>query len=83
VIPVYNESETLLTLIDRVLKAEIPLEKELILVDDYSTDGTRDLYPTLSEKFPALISRSSCTMSTRAKVRPCGWASPRSQATWP
>jgi glycosyltransferase involved in cell wall biosynthesis len=32
VIPVYNESETLLTLIDRVLKAEIPLEKELILV---------------------------------------------------
>jgi glycosyltransferase involved in cell wall biosynthesis len=52
VIPVYNESETLLTLIDRVLKAEIPLEKELILVDDYSTDGTRDLYPTLSEKFP-------------------------------
>jgi len=52
VIPVYNEHETLLTLLSRVLETEIPLKKELVLVDDYSTDGTRELYPTLAEKFP-------------------------------
>lgn len=52
VIPVYNERETLLTLLGRVLEVDIPLKKELILVDDYSTDGTRELYPKLPETFP-------------------------------
>lgn len=54
VIPVYNERETLLTLLKRVIEADIPLKKELILVDDYSTDGTRELYPTLADEFPGV-----------------------------
>jgi glycosyltransferase involved in cell wall biosynthesis len=41
VIPVYNEKDTLLTLLDRVL--ETPYEKEILIVDDRSTDGTREL----------------------------------------
>lgn len=41
VIPVYNEVHTLLHLIDRV--QEVAVEKDLILVDDCSTDGTRNL----------------------------------------
>ena len=40
-IPVYNEVNTLLELIDRVRDVEI--NKEIILVDDGSTDGTREL----------------------------------------
>ena len=40
VIPVYNEIGTIDEIIRRVQAVE--LEKELILVDDYSTDGTRD-----------------------------------------
>lgn len=39
--PVYNERKTVLEIIRRVLAVEIP--KELIVVDDCSTDGTRDL----------------------------------------
>lgn len=41
-IPIYNEVHTLQALVDRVLEAELPpgLERELILVDDGSTDGT-------------------------------------------
>ena len=35
VIPVYNEKETILELISRV--NNVPLEKEIIIVDDYST----------------------------------------------
>lgn len=43
IIPVYNEEKTILKVIDRVLKANIPnAEKEIIVVDDGSTDTTRE-----------------------------------------
>lgn len=41
IIPVYNERDTVALVIDKVLK--LPLSKELILVDDFSTDGTREI----------------------------------------
>lgn len=40
-IPIYNECETALEIIQRVRST--PYEKEIIAVDDGSTDGTRDL----------------------------------------
>lgn len=44
VIPVYNERQTLEELLKRVQAAETPgLEKEIIIIDDCSTDGTRQL----------------------------------------
>ncbi len=52
VIPVYNERETLVELIRRVLAAPVELDLELIVVDDYSTDGTRELYEKLDGEFP-------------------------------
>ena len=39
IIPAYNEVATIATLIERV--QAVPIEKEIILVDDGSTDGTR------------------------------------------
>ena len=41
VIPVFNEKKTVLHLLERVRASELP--KEIIIVDDYSTDGTREL----------------------------------------
>ena len=41
IIPVYNEKETLRTIVQRV--QAVPIEKEIILVDDDSKDGTRDI----------------------------------------
>jgi glycosyltransferase involved in cell wall biosynthesis len=40
VIPVYNEAGTIRALVDRVRAASAPVEKEIVIVDDCSTDGT-------------------------------------------
>jgi len=44
VIPVFNEVGTLCEIVRRVLGSKVEAEKELILVDDGSSDGTRGLY---------------------------------------
>ena len=49
VMPVYNEKEFIKVIIDRVLAVPLPgVERELIIVDDYSTDGTREMLAGLS-----------------------------------
>jgi len=45
--PVYNEKNTIHEIIARVLKVDTGLEKELVIVDDFSTDGTRDILEQL------------------------------------
>ena len=45
VIPVYNEAATISTIIDRV--RAVPIEKEIVVVDDCSSDGTRDVLRAL------------------------------------
>ncbi len=53
VIPCYNEVETIRTLVDRVRSSPVE-EKEIIIVDDDSTDGTREI---LRREIAPLVSR--------------------------
>jgi len=53
VIPVYNESKTILEIIRRV--KETPFEKEIIVVDDRSTDETVRLLKENSEGIKILV----------------------------
>jgi glycosyltransferase involved in cell wall biosynthesis len=48
VIPVYNEKDTLDTLLTRV--EAVDYEKEIVLVDDFSTDGTREVIESYKNK---------------------------------
>ncbi len=47
VIPVFNESQTITTVLRRV--SQLPFAKEILVVDDCSTDGTRDLLNQLRD----------------------------------
>ena len=52
VIPVYNEVDSLEVLVSRVIAVDVGLERQIVLVDDGSTDGTKDVYPRLKERWP-------------------------------
>jgi len=47
VIPVYNEKDTLPLILDEINGIELTLKKEIIIVDDCSTDGTRDFLSSI------------------------------------
>ncbi len=55
VIPVYNEENTLRKLIDAVEAVSLPLKKEIILVDDGSTDRTKEILKTIAGRYKVII----------------------------
>lgn len=51
-IPIFNEVETLKTILQKVEDASFcGLEKEIILIDDFSTDGTKEILKELESKY--------------------------------
>src|SRR5437867_13223679 len=52
VVPCYNERATVAELLRRV--KEVPVDKEIIVTDDKSTDGTKDVVAELAEQWPEI-----------------------------
>jgi len=48
IIPIYNEKDTILEILKKVQAANINgIEKEIIIVDDFSNDGTKEILKTV------------------------------------
>jgi glycosyltransferase involved in cell wall biosynthesis len=52
VIPVFNEKDTVHELLREVSSVDVGLEKEIVIVDDCSTDGTRDVLTKTKNEHP-------------------------------
>jgi glycosyltransferase involved in cell wall biosynthesis len=52
VIPVYNEAGTLMELVRHIQSVDVGMEKELVWIDDNSTDGSRELLKKLEANHP-------------------------------
>jgi glycosyltransferase involved in cell wall biosynthesis len=52
IVPCYNERATVGELLRKV--HEVPVEKEIIVIDDQSTDGSRDVVAALATRWPEI-----------------------------
>lgn len=54
IIPAYNEENTLATILDKVIKLELPFqtEKEIIIVNDASKDRTKEIAEKFESQYP-------------------------------
>jgi glycosyltransferase involved in cell wall biosynthesis len=67
-IPVYNEKSTINEVIEKVSQVVLPIEKEIIVVDDGSTDGTVEILQLNSNKL-AHTHRTPVNVGKGAAVR--------------
>lgn len=68
IIPVYNEKTTISEVIEKVSAVILPIEKEIIVVDDGSTDGTVEILQTNSIR-PASTYLTPINLGKGAAVR--------------
>jgi glycosyltransferase involved in cell wall biosynthesis len=52
IMPVYNEAGTLREIVDRVMRAPVALQRELIIIDDASTDATARVLEQIAAEHP-------------------------------
>ena len=69
VIPVYNEERTIREIIERVLTVPLPFEKEVIVVDDCSTDSTWQELTTLADEGKIRLFQHKVNKGKGAAVR--------------
>ena len=70
VIPVYNERDTIAEVLRRV--QAVAIEKEIVVVDDGSTDGTREfLHRVCGDPIPSVSSPQVRLLAQKKSIREC------------
>jgi glycosyltransferase involved in cell wall biosynthesis len=54
IVPVYNEVRTIRAVVERLLAIDLPVAREILVVDDASTDGTRELLERVADRVTVL-----------------------------
>ena len=67
IVPVYNECASVEAALRRV--AAVPIEKEIIVVDDGSTDGSREILDRLAFELPIQVLRHPKNLGKGAAIR--------------
>jgi glycosyltransferase involved in cell wall biosynthesis len=67
IMPVYNEERTIQEIVKRVM--EVPLEKELVIVDDCSNDRTSELLKVYANKAEIKVLRHEKNQGKGAAIR--------------
>ena len=55
IIPCYNEEKTIEIIIDAVINSKCSIEKEIIIVDDFSKDNTREKLKEIEYKVSKIL----------------------------
>jgi len=60
IVPIYNEKETILTMLERIKRVALPfdLQKEIIVIDDCSSDGGGEILRQLADAAVRVIQKS-------------------------
>jgi glycosyltransferase involved in cell wall biosynthesis len=59
IVPVYNERNTVAEIIRRMRQADLPIDREIIVVDDGSDDGTDKIWPTVEDSTVRVVRHPS------------------------
>jgi len=76
IIPAYNEKETLSVLVDRVQRVDLSLwelDKEIVVVDDCSRDGTLEIAQSLVDRGVIRLIRHSVNQGKGAALQSGFW----------
>jgi glycosyltransferase involved in cell wall biosynthesis len=59
IVPVFDERNTVVEIVRRMRAVELPVELEIVIVDDGSTDGTRDVLRQLADSTVRVITHDA------------------------
>ena len=68
IVPVYNERNTIAEIVRRMRAVDLPLAREIVVVDDGSQDGTREVLKQLDDSTVRVVYHDT----NRGKARRCG-----------
>jgi glycosyltransferase involved in cell wall biosynthesis len=70
IVAAYNERRTVRAVIDRLLSIDLPVAREILIVDDGSTDGTREvLAAAIREDLPITVLRAERNVGKGSAIR--------------
>lgn len=69
IVPVYNEAAQLEAVVENLMRAPCPIEREWIFVDDRSTDGSWEILESLARRHPIRLFRQAFNQGKGAAVR--------------